>query len=238
MLTLEEEWVLVVSGLIAHADGVLEAEECDRLLGMLGEEVAGEVYSEWLTFFSDLEAMRRRYDSLHNPTPAAAKDILEQAWAMVLVDGEEAADEVRVLHEIAGRLGIEPKTIEAWRHDWDARLDDFAELVAELASFVLSGTGPLPEADRNVFANFVDRLPTNVDHREELRAMLVLRCRDDLGPKVGELGPRQRDQSLRLLAPLAHDAVDDQGAQQRYILLSQAAGVSVETAARVLEATR
>ncbi len=237
-LSLEEEWVLVVSGLIAHADEVLEAEECDRLLGLLGNEVPPEVYSEWLTFFSDHAALRRRYDSMHNPTPSAAPRILQQAWAMALVDGAHAPGEIEVLHEIGARFGMSPEDIDRRRVSWDADLDAFAELTAEAASWVLSGKGPLPEPDRHDFARFVDRLPTREDHREELRAMLVLSSRGDLGPSVGALDPAMRDQCIRLLAPLVHDASDEEGARERFIALAQAAGVSLEAAGRVLEATR
>ena len=38
------EWVLIISGLIAHADGILEHEECERLLSMLDEEEVDAVF--------------------------------------------------------------------------------------------------------------------------------------------------------------------------------------------------
>lgn len=237
-LPLEQEWVLVVSGLIAHADGVLEAEECDRLLGILGNEVPPEVYSEWLTFFSDHAALTRRYESMHNPTPGAAPKILQQAWAMALVDGEEAEAEVKVLKAIGERIGVSETRIDNLRPLWDAELDAFAETTAEAASWILSGGGPLPEADRDDFARFVDRLPTQRDHREELRAMLVLRSQAGQGEVIAKFDPAMRDQCLRLLAPLVHDASDEDAARERYLELAGAAGMSAEVAGRVLEATR
>jgi len=237
-LSLEDEWVLVVSGLIAHADGVLEAEECDRLLGMLGPEPDPSDYSEWLTFFSDLEALKRRYESLHNPTPGQVHPILEAAWGMAMVDGSDDEKEVAVLHEVAMRFGIGTEKIDELRVQWTNKLDEFAELSAECASFVLSGTGPLPEADRRVFAELIDRLPTNIDNREVIRASMVLRARPKLGLELAKVDTRLRDQCLRLLAGMAHDAEDDDGAQTRFIELASEANLTAMVAASLLEATR
>jgi hypothetical protein len=237
-LSLEDEWVLVVSGLIAHADGVLEAEECDRLLGMLGPEPDPSDYSDWLTFFSDLEALRRRYDALHNPTPGQVQPILEAAWGMAMVDGSDDEAEVAILHEVGQRMGIAPAKLDELRVQWVTNLDAFAELAAECGSYVLSGTGPLPDADRSTFADFVGRLPTDVDSREVIRASMVLRARGGLGGKLAATGNRMRDLCLRLLAGLAHEAQDDERATSRFMELALEANLNAVAAGALLEATR
>jgi hypothetical protein len=237
-LSLVDEWILTVSGLIAHADGVLEAEECDRLLGMLGPEPDPSDYSDWLTFFSDLEALRRRYDALHNPTPAQVEEILETAWGMAMVDGSDDASELAILHEVGLRFGKSKDQVNSLRSDWTARMDAFSELAAECASWVLSGEGPLPDADRSVFSDFVNRLPTEPENRELLRATMVLKSRGGLGSELKSAGRRMSDQCLRLLAGLAHEASDDERATSRFMELALDAGTSGVGASRLLEATR
>ena len=77
------EWVLIISGLIAHADGILEHEECERLLSMLDEEeVDAETSSSWVTNIGDLEFLEERFLALPPPEGDAVFVALREAWLM------------------------------------------------------------------------------------------------------------------------------------------------------------
>lgn len=237
-MSLEDEWILVASGLIAHADGVLEAEEVDRLLGMLGHDTDPELYSEWLTFFCDHDALERRYAAMAEPSEDEAQRILEQAWAMAMVDGEHAPDEVKVLHRIGARFGLGVEDIERRREAWDIRLDGFATLAAECAAFILGGSAGVSGEDAKCFSHFIDRLPTAPNHREELREIRGTGDVDALGPRVGRLGARMREQCLRLLAPLVHDSKAPDDARTRYYDFAERSGSTEAAAEAHLRATR
>ncbi len=226
-LSAETEWVIVVSGLIAHADGVLDGEECDRLLGVLDEEeVDGETYSEWLAVVGDAEALQQKLEELPKPPEDRHRDLLEQAWQMAMVDGERCDAEVAALERIAGRLGVPSVQLEFWREAWTSNEQKFSEQAARSAAGVLGGGGPVHVDDRVLFSSLIDLLPTTNEHREELRATSVMsQDLDDLARELNAQTRKVRIRLLRLLAPLVVESTVEDQARERYFALAAGAGI-------------
>src|SRR5687768_255247 len=79
------QWTLVACGVMAHADGVLDGEECDRLLAMVEDEADGEEYSDWLAALGDAKRLDQLLEELP-PAPAEDhREILENAWTLAIV---------------------------------------------------------------------------------------------------------------------------------------------------------
>lgn len=226
-LSAETEWVIVVSGLIAHADGVLDGEECDRLLGVLDEEeVDGETYSEWLAVVGDAGALQHKLEELPKPSEDRHRDLLEQAWQMAMVDGERCEAEVSALERIAGRLGVPSVQLEFWREAWTTNERKFSEQAARSAAGVLGGGGPVHVEDRPLYSSLIDLLPTTNEHREELRATSVMsQDLDELARELNAQPRKVRIRLLRLMAPLVVESEVEDQARERYFALAAGAGI-------------
>ena len=128
------EWVLVIAGLMAHADGVLDDEECERLLSMLDEEeLDDELFSAWVSNIGDATFLEERFAALPRPDGALATELLKEGWLMAMADGERTEDESRVLVRVADRLGVDAATMTTHREAWKAEELEFAEAVASVA---------------------------------------------------------------------------------------------------------
>jgi hypothetical protein len=231
----ETEWTIVVCGLIAHADGVLDGEECERLLAYV-DEMDADAYSEWLGIIGDKRALETKLAVLEPPAPAHHRDLLEQAWSMAMVDGDRCEEEVEQLQEIALAIGVEPMQLEFWREAWGQTEHDFSDVVAASAAAVLAGSGPVFPEDRESFAEFIQRLPTTNDHREELKAAAAI------GGDVVTVGlrltgmPRKvRKRAMTTLGSLVVGASRGEEAHQRFIELGVGAGLTAMEVDRILQ---
>ena len=99
-LSLESQWTVVACGVMAHADGVLDGEECDLLLAMVEGEADAEEYSAWLSTISDRPRLEEMLTQLTAPPEPTHREILETAWTVAVVDGERTAPEEEALTRI------------------------------------------------------------------------------------------------------------------------------------------
>lgn len=222
------EWVLVIAGLMAHADGVLDDEECERLLSMLDEEeLDDETFSAWVSNIGDATFLEERFAALPRPDAKLALDLLKEGWLMAMADGERTADENRVLGRVAARVGLDASAMDAHLEDWKAEELAFAEAVAAVA-MALGGDGAaLPTAVKPWFRGLVDALPTEGAHREELLAMAVVPTdMDEAIQIVTGAGRRSTVRILRLASKLVTTHPDADAARGRFERLVQASGVS------------
>lgn len=230
----ETEWTIAACGLIAHADGVLDGQECERLLAMIDEEIDESVYSDWLAMIGDVAALTAKLESLPLPAAERHRDVLEAAWTMAMVDGERAEAENQVLAGLASRLGVESVQLDFWHEAWTKSERDFARLAAEAACAVLGGGGPVPTGLRGGYDELVRRLPTTDDHRQELHANASISV--ELDGVARELAQKQRSFRKRLaktIAPLAVAGGDAAG--ERFGTFGTTAGLSSRECAKILQ---
>jgi tellurite resistance protein len=232
----ETEWTIVVCGLIAHADGVLDGEECERLLSFVDETIDADAYSEWLAIVGDRGALEARLAAMTPPPPTAHRELLEQAWSMAMVDGTRCEAEIEKLQEIALAIGVEPMQLEFWRDAWAQADEEFSEVTAAAAAAVLGGPDPVSPGDAGLFSDLVARLPTTDEHRAQVRPYA------DVGGDVVTVGlrltslPRKvRTRALRLVARVAADAADAAAVQHRFVDLAVGSGVPAADAAQMLQ---
>lgn len=226
-VSLETEWVLVACGLIAHADGVLDGAEAERLMAMVDDRIPEDDYAEWLAVIGSQAALEARYAELPNPPPEQHRALLEEAWTMAMVDGSRDTEELLVLTRIAERLGVEPMQLEFWREAWTRNEQEFADAVGSLAAIVLGGGQPIYEDDLSGFLDTVERLPTSQAERERL-AGLATTPPSDSGPLTRTLAgmPRSRRiQAFGLVAPLVGSSVEAEQARARFVELGRTAGL-------------
>ena len=230
-------WILVTSGLIAHADGVLDGAECELLLAIIEEEAGPEEYSEWLGTIGDKEGLERLLEGLPTPEPEKHRDLLAAAWSMALVDGERCDAEVAVLESIAGRLGVESVQLEFWREAWTAGEREFAAAAADSMAMVLGGDGPVFPSDRGAVKEAVEHLPTTEAHREELLASAAVPALrgEDVARRLAGMPSQRRLQVMRLIAPLAGESDRKAEAIGRYLDLAENSGLGRERGQALLD---
>ncbi|MCX4243439.1 hypothetical protein [Paraliomyxa miuraensis] len=221
-LSLTSQWILLASGLMAHADDVMAGEECERLMTLVDEEVDGDDYAHWLAIVSDPARLADALQGLPLPPADSHPQILESAWLMAVVDGERAQAEVETLGRIAARLGVEHAQLETWREAWTKAQHANAELAAGALAYVLGGGADVPAAHASAVRGFVDELPTTHEHREQLA---------DVGTRGHELtalesGLRAMAVGLRrdLLGRISALDLDDE-ASERWRAVARAAGL-------------
>ncbi len=232
----ETEWTIVVCGLIAHADGVLDGEECERLLSFIDDEIDADAYSEWLAIVGDKAALEGKLADLEPPSAEHHRDLLEAAWSMAMVDGERCDDEVEQLKEIALAIGVEPVQLDFWRDAWTQAEREFSAMASVGAAAVLGGKGPVFPEDRERFSDFLGRLPTTNSHRDELRAAAAG------GGDVVTIGlhltgmPRKvRKRAMKVIAPLVIEASRADDCRQRFVELAVGSGLTPVEADRILQ---
>jgi uncharacterized tellurite resistance protein B-like protein len=223
----ETEWILVACGLIAHADGVLDGNEVDRLMAMVDDRIAEEDYAEWLDAIGNKAKLEARYAALPDPSPSQHRAILEEAWAMAMVDGERNAPELVVLARIAERFGVEPMQLEFWRAAWSTAEAEFSIRVAELAAWSLGGGQPVFEDDHSAFLDLMERLPTSNVERERLGGLATNPPSDDeaLARALAGMPRTRRVQAFSLVAALVRFSVATDDARARFIEIGRKAGL-------------
>jgi uncharacterized tellurite resistance protein B-like protein len=223
----ETEWILVACGLIAHADGVLDGNEVDRLMSMVDDRIPEDDYADWLAVIGDKEQLEARYAALPNPPEDQHRTILEEAWTMAMVDGERDAAELVVLARIAERFGVEPMQLEFWRSAWTTAEQEFSVRVAELATLCLGDGEPLFEDDHSPFLDLMVRLPTSSEERERLGGLATEppSDREALARALAAMPRSRRLQAFTLVAPLVRFAVDRDGARERFQTIARTAGL-------------
>jgi tellurite resistance protein len=223
----ETEWVLIASGLIAHADGELDGNEVERLMAIIDEQIPEQDYADWLSLIGDKAKLEARYDALPNPPEALHRVVLEQAWTMAMVDGDRSASELVVLVRIAERFGVEPMQLEFWRTAWTDAEQELSIRVAELAIVCLSGNELLFEDDHSPFLDLMERLPTSHDERQRLGALATEPPTDsaELARALAAMPRARRLQAFAMVAPLIRDSIGAEGARTRFIDVGQTAGL-------------
>ncbi|PRQ07963.1 tellurite resistance TerB family protein [Enhygromyxa salina] len=219
----ETEWVLIASGLIAHADDELDGNEVERLMAIIDEQIPEEDYSDWLSLIGDKARLEAHYAALPDPPEAQHRVVLEQAWTMAMVDGDRSAAELVVLARIAERFGVEPMQLEFWRAAWTEAEQELAIRVAELAVVCLSNDDSLDEDDHSPFLDLIERLPTSHDERERLGALATQPPVDsaELARALAAMPRARRLQAFTLVAPL----IQADAARARYIDIAKTAGL-------------
>jgi uncharacterized tellurite resistance protein B-like protein len=226
----ETEWILVVCGLIAHADGVLDGHEVERLMAMVDDRIPEDEYAEWLDIIGDQKQLDARYAGLADPPAAQHRTILEEAWTMAMVDGERNASELVVLARIAERFGVEPIQLEFWRAAWTNAEQEFSHRVAELALLSLGGGEAVFEDDHSAFLDLMQHLPTSNDERHRLGTFATSLPNppvesDALARALAAMPRSRRIQAFTLVAPLVRYSVDRDNATGRFETIGRAAGL-------------
>ncbi|MCA9654360.1 MAG: TerB family tellurite resistance protein [Myxococcales bacterium] len=199
-LSLQTQWTLVASGLVAHADHVLTGEECERLMAMVDAEVDGDEYGDWMKTISDAEALEGLLKTLDKPPADSHRQILEDAWLMAVVDGERADEEIAVLERVAEVLGVEMLQLEFWREAWTQAQHDYAETVTAALAWVLGDGAELDDQAEDAISEFVGTLPTTHEHREALAtAARGAQAFDAVEGRLRGLSMAQRRDAIRRL---------------------------------------
>lgn len=232
----EQEWIIAVCGLLAHADGVLTTGEIDHMVGLLDEHIAPDERARWVQLLADHEALMRHFAGLQPPLPAFAEPLLEKAWTMVLVDGAPGEAELRVLEGIAGDIGVEREELAEWRSRWSARLSGFAEHIAEFAAVLIHHDGQLDPAEAEQFSRLVSGLPLSPERRDELIAthLSAAPAIGDMGARIATLSRGRRLTVLRALAPLVAASSRADLGRQFFLGLADKAAIPAEQAEALL----
>lgn len=228
-VSLQTQWTLVASGLVAHADHVLTGEECERLMAMVDAEVDGDEYGEWMAAIGDADALTAWLAKLELPPADTHRQILEDAWLMAVVDGERAEEEAAVLAEIATKLGVESVQLEFWRDAWTQAQSTYANAATTALRWILGAGEPPSDADKGVIGDFIAALPTTHDHHEALQTEATQAQPSDGAEQcLRALSNTQRRDVLRRLISSARQSHDGEGAIARWKALASAARVSDE----------
>lgn len=226
-LSLETQWTVVACGVMAHADGVLDGEECDLLLAIVEGEADAEEYSAWLSIISDRERLEEMLTQLPAPESTAHREILETAWTIAVADGERTAPEEDALGRIAQQLGVESVQLDFWRDAWTDGQHQTAELLTDAACVVLAGSAPLDADARATIREFTRAVPTTADHREELVAGTAIpKDAADVGRRLRAIPRRKRQWAIKTLAGLPSQSSRREDAQHRLVKLGADAGLS------------
>jgi len=165
-----KQWTLVCGGLVAHSDGVLDGEECERLMAVLelADDLDSDEYATWMSVVSDAAQLQELFDSLPVPAPEHHRDLLEQAWVMAVADGRRTQEEIDTLDRIAARFGVESVQLEFWRDAWTQAEADLAAAVAQSLGAVLGGGDTAAADDRGPIEEALWRTPCEESDRERL----------------------------------------------------------------------
>lgn len=228
-LSLESQWTVVACGVMAHADGVLDGEECDLLLAMVEGEADAEEYSAWLSTISDRARLEEMLSQLETPPDATHREILETAWTIAVADGERTDAEQETLGRIATQLGVEGVQLEFWREAWTEGQHALAELVTDAACIVVAGEAPLDSEARTVIRELGLTVPTTDAHREELvGATAIPKDAEDIGRRLRGIPKRRRQWLIKTLAGVPGQTPRREDAQRRLTDLGESAGLSAE----------
>ncbi|MGH1348209.1 MAG: TerB family tellurite resistance protein [Nannocystales bacterium] len=235
-LSLESQWTVVACGVMAHADGVLDGQECDLLLAMVEGEANAEEYSAWLSTISDRARLEEMLLQLPPPAESAHREILENAWTVAVADGERTDAERDALERIAAQLGVEGVQLEFWREAWTEGQTNLAELLTDAACVVLAGDAPLDSDARKVIREFTQTVLTTDAHREELvGATAIPKRAEEVGRRLRGIPKRRRQWVIKMLATLPSQTSRREDALRRLMDLGASGGLSAELLKSLLE---
>jgi len=235
-LSPEQEWTLAACGLVAHADGIVEAGEWDRVLWMLDERIGDDDASAWIDLLADRERLRAHVDGLAPPMPFFCEAILEKAWRMALADGEGSPQEAAVHDELAAALGTDATAAAELRERWLAQAHRRSELVAGFAAILANLDGQLDPSEADAYDQLVQRMPLPAERREALKAL-----RDEppsVEHIVGELmamDPEERGIALLALVPLLQAGGERARERALFVDVATRVAISAQEIERMLD---
>lgn len=226
-LTPEQEWIIAVCGLIAHADGELSPGESDHVLGMLDERLAGDEHDRWVRLLGDHAALTRTFAELPPPLTAFAEPLLEKAFMMALADGHASPPELQILEQIAGDIGVTPPELAEWRARWTDHAAELAEHTVAFAAVLIHHDGTIDPAEAEQFRGLVARMPLTAARKDELIAALLAAPPDqaNLGARLASLPRERRLTVLRALAPLVPASSNADLGRRFFLDLARAAAI-------------
>jgi tellurite resistance protein len=230
-----KQWTLICSGLVAHADGVLDGSECERLMGLLesSEEVDGDEYGAWIAAIGSPKRLEELLEVLEPPGPEHHRELLEGAWVMAIVDGVRTKEEGAMIERLADRMGVEPMQLDYWREAWAVAERDFATAVAHVLGYVLGGGALVQERDRPAVRDTLWATPCEQALRDQLvaRAMAPT-SRHDAARVLSDLTRARRTATLQRAVDATQRAGDPEAAKARLMDLAWAASVNTDTVGR------
>jgi hypothetical protein len=229
-LSPEQEWTLAACGLIAHADGIVEAGEWDRVLRMLDERIGAEDASTWLELLAHRTRLNAHLEAMPPPMPFFAEGILEKAWRMALADGEGSEQEAAVHDMLAAHLGIPANEAAVLRKAWLRQAYRRSEIVAGFAALLANLDGRVDAEETVELDALVERLPVPAERRPALRSMRG--NPPSLEHVVGELmgmDAEERGIALLALVPLlrSYPHQGAEGTRERALFLDVAERVAI-----------
>ena len=235
-LSPEQEWTLAACGLMAHADGILDAEEFEQVLWMLDERIDSGDSEAWVKRLQDAAALEHHIAGLQLPPPLFSEDILSKAWRMALADGKGTDREVAVLERLAGMLGESAESVTQWRATWTEQARARAELIAGFAAHIAQADGQVSQAERETFDALLQRLPLHEGTAPALRNLL------DEPPEMmmlvggfAALPPEERRIAMLDLVPLVSAEGRDETARAAFVELAEAIAIDASEAQRMLD---
>ena len=225
-LSPEQEWTLAACGLIAHADGIIEVGEWDRVLWMLDERIGDDDASEWTDLLEDRDRLGAHLEGLAPPPPLFSEAILEKAWRMALADGAGSEHEAAVHDDLAKRLGVSADEVGRLRAQWLEQAQRRSELVAGFAAVVANLDGRLDPAEAAELDALLERLPVAEGRRPALEAMR------DQPPSLDEIvgallgtDAEERRIALQAIVPLLRASA--RGDRERELFLDVATRLAI-----------
>lgn len=226
---------MAACGLIAHADGVVEAGEWERVLWMLGERLGSEDAGLWKVRLADREKLSAFLNGLLPPPPFFAEPILEKAWRMALADGEGSDAEVAVHDDLARRLGMDGAHVARLRLVWLAQAQRRSELVADFATNVAHLDGQLDPEEAAQLDALIERLPLSESQRGRLTARR--NAPPSLDEMVGALlrmDAEERGIALLALVPLVKASADGERERALFCEVASRLAISEDDVAQML----
>jgi tellurite resistance protein len=230
-----KQWTLVCGGLVAHADGVLDGSECERLMGLLeaADGVDGDEYGAWISAIGSPARLEELLEVLDPPDAEHHRELLEGAWVMAVVDGIRTPEEGAMIERLAGRLGVEPVQLEYWRDAWAVAEREFATGVAAVLGFVLGAGAPVLERERAGVRDALWATPCEQALRDELiaRAMAPT-TRDEAARNLASLARSRRIAAMQRCVDAARRSADPAAAKARHLEVAWAASVPAQSVER------
>ncbi len=226
-----KQWTLVCSGLVAHADGVLDGSECERLMAVLEatDDLDGDEYGAWMAAIADPKRLEELMTLLPPPPAEQHRDLLENAWVMAVVDGQRTPEEGAMLERLAARMGVEPMQLDYWREAWARTEEEFATAVACVLAWVLGGGAPAAEAHRAPARDALWATPCEHALRERLVGRAMLPCsRDEAAAPLSSLPRARRAAALQRSVVAIAKLPRTTEARARLVDLAWASSVSAE----------
>lgn len=230
-----KQWTLICSGLVAHADGVLDGSECERLMGLLenAEGVDGDEYGAWISAIGSPARLEELLEVLEPPEAEHHRELLEGAWVMAIVDGVRTAEEGAMIERLADRLGVEPVQLDYWREAWTVAEREFAIAVGAVLGYALGGGAPVLERELAAVRDTMWATPCEQALRDELvgRAMAPV-SRDVAARELSGLARSRRIAALQRSVDAIRRSADPAVGKARLVDVAWAASVNAESVDR------